>query len=87
MSGEGMVKMTIKFVDGSQESYSFERQMTEEDKYTLASQLQERIDATSLAVDLGSKLLILPVNNIQRIELEPPPAKLPPHCIQGASQG
>ena len=35
MSDDVKVKMTVKLVDGTQERYSFERQMTEEDAHLL----------------------------------------------------
>ncbi|MEN8199215.1 MAG: hypothetical protein ABFR63_03975 [Thermodesulfobacteriota bacterium] len=87
MGDSSKVKLTIKFVDGSQESYSFERQMTEENKYVWLDKIHEQLEAKNLVIELGGKLQIFPVANILRIEIEPPPPKLPPTCIRGAVQG
>ena len=84
MSGGEKVKMTVKFVDGSQERYSFERQITDEDALVMMKKIEDALDAKHLIVDLGSKIQLFPMNNILSIELEPPPEKLPPNCIRGA---
>ena len=85
MSDGVKVKMTVKFIDGSQERYSFERQMTDEDAHVMMKKVQDALDAKHLIVDLGSKIQFFPMNNILSVELEPPPERLPPNCIRGAS--
>ena len=85
MSDEECVRMTIKFVNGSEEHYTFPRQVTEEDAHILMNKVQEALGAQHLIIDLGSKVQILPFNNILQVELSPPPAKLPVICIKGAS--
>ena len=84
MSAE-KVRMTVKFVDGSQERYSFDRQITDEEAHVVMKKIQEALDAKPLIVDLGSKVQLFPMSNILSIELEPPPEKLPTICIRGAS--
>ena len=84
--GDGViVKMTVKFVDGSQERYSFERQVTDEDAHVMMKKVQDALDAKHLIIDLGSKIQLFPMNNILSVEIEPPPAKFPANCIRGAS--
>ena len=85
MSNGEKVKMTVKFVDGSQERYSFERQVTNEDAHSMLKKIHEALDAKHLIIDLGSKVQVIPMNNILSVELQPPPEKLPLNCIQGAS--
>jgi hypothetical protein len=85
MSDDNQIKMTVKFVDGSQERYSFKRQMTDEDTHLLMKKIQELLEAKHLIIDLGSKIQIFPMDNILSIELEPPPVKLPSNCIHGVS--
>ena len=85
MSDEECVRMTIKFVNGSEEHYTFPRQVTEEDAHILMNKVQEALGAQHLIIDLGSKVQIFPFNNILQVELSPPPAKLPTICIKGAS--
>ncbi len=85
MSDDTDVRMTVKFINGSQERYSFERQMTSEDTHSLMKKIQEILEAKHLIIDLGSKMQIFPMENILAIELEPAPVKLPSNCIRGAS--
>jgi hypothetical protein len=85
MSDDVSVSMTVKFVNGTEEHYTFPRQMTEEDAHVMMNKIQEALDAKHLIIDLGSKVQVLPMNNILQIELSPPPVKLPANCIKGAS--
>ncbi len=85
MSDEECVRMTVKFVNGTEENYTFPRQMTEEDAHVMMNKVQEALDAKHLIIDLGSKVQILPMNNILQIEISPTPVKLPSICIKGAS--
>ena len=85
MSDKKKVKMTVKFVDGSQERYAFERQITDEDAHVMLKKIQEALDAKHLVIDLGSKVQVFPMNNILSVELEPPPESLPASCIKGAT--
>ena len=85
MSGDDNVKMTVKLVDGTRERYSFERQMTDEDTHLLMKKIQGLLEAKHLIIDLGSKIQIIPMDNILTIELEPAPEQLPSNCIRGAS--
>ena len=85
MSDEECVRMTVKFVNGTEEHYTFPRQVTEEDAHVMMNKVQEALDAKHLIIDLGSKVQILPMNNILQIEISPTPVKLPSICIKGAS--
>ncbi len=85
MSDDECVRMTVKFVNGAEEHYTFPRQLTEEDAHVMMNKIQEALDAKHLIIDLGSKVQILPMNNILQVEVSPPPVKLPPNCIKGAS--
>ena len=85
MSDDVKVKMTVKLVDGTMERYSFKRQMTEEDTHLLMKKIQELLEAKHLIIDLGSKIQIIPMDNILTIELEPAPVQLPSNCIRGVS--
>jgi hypothetical protein len=84
-SDDVCVEMTVKFVNGTEEHYTFPRQITEEDAHILVNKVQEALDAKNLIIDLGSKIQIMPMNNILQIEVTPVPVQLPENCIQGAS--
>jgi hypothetical protein len=85
MSDEECVSMTVKFVNGIEEHYTFPRQFAEEDAHVMMNKIQEALDAKHLIIDLGSKIQIMPMNNILQIEVSPTPVRLPKNCIQGAS--
>ena len=85
MNDDVNVDMTVKFVNGTEEHYTFSRQMTEEDVHIMVNKVQEALDAKHLIIDLGSKIQIMPMNNILQIEVTPVPVQLPENCIQGAS--
>ena len=84
MGDDVVVKMTVRFVNGKEERYEFPRQISDKDEHMLIKKVNEALDAKHLIVDLGSKVQIMPVNNILSIEISPPPVKLPKNCIQGA---
>ncbi len=84
-SDDVCVEMKVKFVNGTEEHYTFPRQITEEDADILVNKVQEALDAKNLIIELGSKIQIMPMNNILQIEVPPVPVKLPENCIQGAS--
>lgn len=81
MSDDVKVRMKVKFVDGSEENYTFPRQST--DEFQVAKYMKEALGAQFVCVELEEKLQLLPVNNILSIEVTPPPVKLPSHTIRG----
>ena len=83
MSNEVIVRMTIKFVNGSEENYEFPRQIV--DEAIIAKKIQEALESNHLVIDLKSKVQVIPIHNIISIEITPPPVKLPPNAIKEAS--
>jgi hypothetical protein len=83
MSDEVIVRMTVKFINGSEENYEFPRQIV--DEAILAKKIQEALESQHLVIDLKSKVQIIPIHNILSIEITPPPLKLPPNAIREAT--
>jgi hypothetical protein len=83
MSEEVIVRMTVKFINGSEENYEFSRQFTDESN--VAKNIQEALEAKHLIIDLQTKVQVIPIHNILSIEISPPPLKLPPNTIKEAS--
>ena len=83
MNEDVIVRMTIKLVNGSEESYEFPRQIVDES--IIAKKIQEALEAQHLVIDLKSKVQIIPVHNILSIDITPPPLKLPLTAIREAS--
>ena len=82
MSDEVIVRMTVKFINGSEENYEFPHQIV--DEAILAKKIQEALESQHLVIDLESKVQITPIHNILSIEITPPPLKLPPNAIKEA---
>jgi hypothetical protein len=82
MSDEVIVRMTVKFINGSEENYEFPRQIV--DEAILAKKIQEALESQHLIIDLESKVQVIPIHNILSIEITPPPLKLPPNAIREA---
>jgi len=83
MSDEVIVRMTVKFINGSEENYEFPRQIV--DEAILAKKIQEALESQHLVIDLKSKVQIIPIHNILSIEITPPPLKFPPNAIREAT--
>ena len=83
MSEEVKVRMTVKFINGSEEKYEFERQMVDES--IIAKKIQDALASNHLIIDLKSKVQVIPIHNILSIEITPPPPKLPQTAIREAS--
>jgi len=83
MSDEVILRMKIKFINGSEENYEFPRQIVDES--IIAKKIQEALESNHLIIDLKSKVQVIPIHNILSIEITPPPLKLPPNAIKEAS--
>jgi hypothetical protein len=83
MSDEVIVRMTVKFIDGSKENYEFPRQKIDESIIT--KKIQEALESKYLIIDLKSKVQVIPIHNILSIEVTPPPLQLPSNTIKEAS--
>ncbi len=82
MSDEVIVRMTVKFINGTEENYEFPRQIVDESIIT--QKIQEALESKHLIIDLKSKVQIIPMHNILSIEVTPTPVKLPPNAIKEA---
>lgn len=69
------VRLTIRYING--ESDYFEFDSPQEETATLASHIQRVLNSKELMLELGDRLLVIPMQNVQIIELSPVPLKLP----------
>ena len=82
MSEQIEVRMKIRFMGGTEENYSFPRQIV--DEYQIAKALKEALSEKFLSIELENKLQLIPFHNVMSVEVSPPPLKLPANCIKGA---
>ncbi len=71
--------LTIRYVNGTKQKFEYIRQG---DTANIASNIREVLNANQLLLELGDRVLIVPFQNVQSIELSPPPVKLPPIAIK-----
>lgn len=79
MNKEAMGCMVIRYVNGNEQRFEFERQ---EDALNVASQIKEVLSADQLMLELEDRLLVIPFQNVQYIEVAPSPDKLPSNAIR-----
>jgi hypothetical protein len=79
MNEESMTCMVIRYVNGNEQRFEFERQ---EDVLNLASQIKEVLSADQLMLELEDRLLIIPFQNVEYFEVAPSPDKLPSNAIR-----
>jgi len=74
-------KITIKFINGSEQNYEFEPQAQQK---MIGSKLKELLNSTALVIQLEKELEIIPFANIQSITVLPGQDILSGTQIQGA---
>lgn len=76
---------TISFNDGEQMKLKWER--PEEANVRAAAMMDQVLNQESIAIEVEGRLLVIPVNSIRTIEVNPAPEKLPPTAVRGAKLG
>ena len=74
--------MTIHLVSG--EPIVFKIEATEDRKWNAGSRIESGMNANYIGVELDGKLIIIPTNNIQKIEISPAPNTMISHVVKGA---
>jgi hypothetical protein len=73
--------MIIRFVNGRVLKLSFE---TESDELHAMRRVNEALTAQHLVVELPDRALVIPVHNIQVLEILSPAKRLPSYALRGA---
>ena len=81
MAQKSRAAMIVRFVNGKELRFTFDR---EEDQIQAAQRIQEALSAKHLVVDLSDRAMIIPVNNIESIQVSPPPTKWPRYAVRNA---
>jgi hypothetical protein len=79
MNETGKSIMTIRFINGSEQKFEFPRQ---EDTHSIAAQIKDALSSNQILLELEDRLLIIPFQSIQSIEVTPTPPKLPATAIR-----
>lgn len=78
------VRLTIRYISGGSDCFEFDS--PQEEKAVLASHIQRVLNSKELMLEVGDRLLVIPMQNIQKIELSPVPLKLPDIAIRNVRQ-
>lgn len=71
--------LTIRYNNGNVQKFEYARM---EDASSAASRIQEVLKGNQVLLELEDRFMIIPMQNIQSIEVSPPPEKLPPSAIR-----
>ena len=74
--------MTIHYLDGSRETYSFPKQA--KDQYDLVSKMKSALTTDRITIEVDGILSLIPLVAVKRIDFSPSPATLPDEVIVGA---
>ena len=72
--------LTIHYVNGTKQKFEFPQQPDE--TLSGAARTKELLAGNQLILELEDRILIIPFQSIQAIELSPPPEKLPTTAIR-----
>jgi hypothetical protein len=81
MNDEIKGALTIRYVNGTEQKFEFNRVSEDEAKFG-GTRIQEILSANQVVLELEDRTLIIPINNIQNIEVSPSPVKLPPTALR-----
>lgn len=79
MSDTSKGMMTIRYVNGNENRFEFTRV---DDTMNVATRIKEVLSANQIMLELEDRVLIIPLQNVQSIEVSPPPEKMPPNVIK-----
>ncbi len=81
MAPKSRAAMIVRFKSGKELRFAFDR---EEDQVQAAQRIQEALSAQHLVVELSDRAMVIPITNIEIIEVFPPPTKWPRYAVRNA---
>lgn len=75
------IRITFKFTDG--ESLEVKTLISENERRNTGSNIESSMRAGYVALEIEDKLRIIPMHNIQSLEISPSPHVVLAHCIPG----
>ena len=77
-----IITLTIRYTNGKEQHFEFiSPEGTVAEQANLGTRLQKMLTADPIIIELADKLVVIPVHNIQSIEISPVPPKLPEGVI------
>lgn len=75
--------VTFQFIDGTSLSVAFPEQAREDSTSKMAN-LKKALEAERIPIEIGGKLLLIPMRNVKYVEITPTPEMLPIEIIRDA---
>jgi len=77
-----IINLTIHYTNGKEQHFEFiPPEVRVGEQANLGTRLHKMLTADPIILELADKLLVIPVHNIQNIEISPIPPKLPEGVI------
>lgn len=76
-------QITFFFTDGSKLGFAFPKQGGA-DPATLMATVRKAMDSDKLSFEIDGDLLVIPMRNVQYVQVTPAPESLPPGVLKGA---
>lgn len=81
-NAERIINLTIHYTNGKQQHFEFiPPEIRVGEQANLGTRLHKMLTSDPIILELADKLLVIPVHNIQSIEISPVPSKLPEGII------
>ena len=81
MGNTNTAHLKICYMDGTGQQFEYARS---EEIQTLSSRIQEALKLNQLIIEVGDRVLVIPMQNLKTIEISPAPKKLPNFVIRNA---
>lgn len=80
------IQMKITYMDGTSQTFEWERSVNESSPLNQVSQLQKGLSEEQILIEVEGQLVIIPKQNIKVITLNIAPSSLPSYAIKGARE-
>lgn len=81
-NAERIINLTIHYTNGKQQHFEFiSPEVRVGEQANLGTRLHKMLTSDPIILELADKLLVIPIHNIQSIEISPVPPKLPEGII------
>ena len=83
MNGASKSTLTIRFIDGTEETFEYApAEGQEKYKYSFVGLMKEALNANHLILEMAESVRIMPFQNIKSIEITPGPERVPEYAVK-----
>ncbi len=81
MSNSNTAHLKLCYMDGTEQRFEY---VQAQETQSLSSRIQDVMKLNQVIIEVGDKLLVIPMQNLKAIEISPAPKKLPNFVIRNA---